>query len=178
MNSFLIYKPKFDFKLQSYFSIDRHLIWSEQTRKAFKTHNRVFTLMCILPIPDDTELWQQIFRLFFGFTVSVSVSCGLVSSIVYVSKYAGDNLEESVKTIFQIAAYANVTYMMVIAFLKQRKIKEILRRFQETYDNSKQQRVLDFDKLNISQTNSKYQFQIKAKLHSNIWWKQMIKAKG
>lgn len=68
----------------------------------------------------------------------MSCVCGLLSSIVYVSKYAKDNLEESVKTIYQIAAYTNVTYMMVIAFLKRKEIFAIFRRFQEIYDKSKQ----------------------------------------
>lgn len=105
--------------------------------KAFKSHNRIFTLMCILPISENSELWEKILRLIFGFTVSVSVSCGLVSSIIYVSKYADDNLEESVKTIFQIAAYLNVVYLMAIGFLKKNDIFDIFNKFQNIYDDSK-----------------------------------------
>lgn len=93
--------------------------------------------MCILPISENSELWEKILRLISGFTVSVSVSCALVSSIIYFSKYADDNLEESIKTIFQIAAYFNGTYLMAIGFLKQNEIFDILNKFQNIYDDSK-----------------------------------------
>lgn len=97
----------------------------------------MLTLMCILPSTDSDEFWKNILRLIFAFTLSMSVAGGLAASIVYVSKYAGDNLEESVKTVYQIIAYANVTYVMVTAYLKRNDFRAILRRFQEVYDASK-----------------------------------------
>lgn len=109
--------------------------------KAFKTHQRIFTLMCILPIAELADLWKKIFRLIFGLTILFSVLCGLVSSIVYVTKYSNDNLEESVKTVFQIAAYANVTYMMGTAFLKRDNISDVLSRFQKIYDSKNEMPV-------------------------------------
>lgn len=87
-------------------------------------------------MPEGTGVWEKILILIFGFTVTASVSCGLVSSTIYVLKYAGDNLEESVKTIFQIAAYANAVYMMCTAFIKHSDIEELLREYQNIYDAS------------------------------------------
>lgn len=105
--------------------------------KAFKTHQATFTLMCILPMAESTQLWKRIFIVIFGITIPISVLCGLGASLVYVSRYANVDLEGAVKTVFQIAAYVNVSYMIIIAFFKRSKIIKVFRTFQNIYDTSK-----------------------------------------
>lgn len=104
--------------------------------KAFAIHQATFTLLCVLPIPNHIQLWKKLLMLAFGIIVPVSVWSGLLASIVYVSKYAHVDLVESVKTVFQIAAYANVSYMLTTAFLKQQSIIDVFKRFQDIYDSS------------------------------------------
>lgn len=105
--------------------------------KVFRTHHFIFTLMCIFPKGETTPLWKQVLILIFGIIIPTSVLWGFAASFVYVLKFANVDLEESVKTVFQIAAYVNVSYMMIIAFLKRDKIINIFNRFQHIYDNSK-----------------------------------------
>lgn len=105
--------------------------------KAFPTHQRVFTMMCILPMADNTETWKKILIVLFGATVPLSVISGFLASVVYVSKYATVDLEESVKTVYQIAAYMNVSYTVTLALLRRNQILEVIKKFQSIYDASK-----------------------------------------
>lgn len=102
--------------------------------KAFATHRRLFRWMCIFPMAENTELWKKILMTVFGISVPLIEVFGLMASIVYVSKYATADLEGSVKTLFQIAAYINVSYVMAVAFFKRKQILNIFKRFQSIYD--------------------------------------------
>lgn len=104
--------------------------------KAFSTQRRIFQLMCIFPLADDATLWKRITVFIFGFATTLSQLLALITSVVYVSKYATVDVEDSAKTIFQIAAYVNSSYLMCVAFLKRNQMLYIVKKFQRIYDAS------------------------------------------
>lgn len=104
--------------------------------KAFTTQRRIFQLMCIFPLADETKLWKRIVVFCFGLATTLSQLLALLTSIVYVSKYANVNLADSARTIFQIAAYVNTSYLMCVAFLKRKQMLHIVNEFQRIYDAS------------------------------------------
>lgn len=101
--------------------------------EAFATHRRIFQLMCIFPLTDKAELWERMMVFMLGFATTLSQILALLTSIVYVSKYATVDLEDSAKTIFQIAAYMNSSYLMCVAFLKRNQMLLIVNKFQRIY---------------------------------------------
>lgn len=105
--------------------------------KAFATHQRLFKLMCIWPLADDSSLWKKILITVLGVTVVLSEVLGLLASLVFVAKYVTIDLEGSVKTVFQIAAYINTTYVMFIAFSRRQRIIKLIKKFQRIYDASR-----------------------------------------
>lgn len=104
--------------------------------KAFSTQCRIFQLMCIFPLADEASAWKRITVFCLGLATTLSQVLGLVTSVVYVSKYVHIDLEASAKAIFQIAAYANTSYLMCVAFLKRKKMRKIIYKFQHIYDAS------------------------------------------
>lgn len=104
--------------------------------KAFSTQRRIFQLMCIFPLIDEASMWKRMTVFILGFATTLSQILALVTSIVYVSKYATVDLEDSAKTIFQIAAYANSSYLMCVAFLKRNQMLHIVNKFQLIYNAS------------------------------------------
>lgn len=105
--------------------------------KAFETHQRIFQLMCIFPMTADIELWKQLLVKIFAVTLHITEILGLVTSLMFVGKYATSDLEGSVKTLFQIAAYSNVIFVMVVAFIKRSQIVNFIQTYQIIYDTSK-----------------------------------------
>lgn len=105
--------------------------------KAFATHQRLFKLMCIWPLADDSSLWKKILITVLGVTVVFSEVLGLLASLVFVAKYVTIDLEGSVKTVFQIAAYINTTYVMFTAFSRRQRIIKLIKKFQRIYDASR-----------------------------------------
>lgn len=104
--------------------------------EAFSTHRRIFQLMCIFPMTDKANLWKRTMVFMLGLATTLSQILGLLSSVVYVSKYATVDLEDSAKTIFQIAAYTNTSYTLTAAFLKRNQMLQIINKFQRIYDAS------------------------------------------
>lgn len=104
--------------------------------EAFSTHQRIFQLMCIFPLADEANIWKRMTVFVLGITTTLSQILGLLTSIVYVSIYAKEDLEDSAKTIFQIAAYVNTSYLMCVAFLKRNQMLHIVNEFQRIYDTS------------------------------------------
>lgn len=105
--------------------------------EAFSTHQRLFKLLYIFPIAHDTALWKKMLIPIFGIIVPLCEVLGLLTSIAFVVKFISIDLEGSVKTVFQIAAYTNVMYVMLIAFLKRKQMLELIKTFQHIYDASK-----------------------------------------
>lgn len=104
--------------------------------KAFATHQLVFNWMSILPVANETALWKRILMNIFAITVTLFEVLGLLTSVVFVEKFASIDLEGSVKTVFQIAAYANVTYVLFVAFLSRKKMSKLINKFQRIYETS------------------------------------------
>lgn len=104
--------------------------------EAFSTHRRIFQLMCIFPLAHKANLWKRMTVFILGFVATLSQILALLTSVVYVSKYATVDLEDSAKTIFQIAAYVNSSYLMCAAFLKRNQMLQVVDKFQRIYDAS------------------------------------------
>ena len=104
--------------------------------EAFSTQRRIFQIMSIFPLVDEASMWKRITVFILGLATTLSQILGLVTSIVYVSKYATVDLEDSAKTVFQIAAYMNSSYLMCVAFLKRKQMLQIVQKFQRIYDAS------------------------------------------
>lgn len=107
------------------------------TMKAFSTHQRLFQMMCIFPLPDETKLWKKYLWIIFAISLHVMEILGLISSVMFVITYIDVDLEGSVKTLFQIAAYVNVTYVMIITLFQRSQFTNFIKMFQTIFDASK-----------------------------------------
>lgn len=103
--------------------------------EAFSTHRRIFQLMCIFPLPDESSVWERMIVFMLGIATTLSQILALLTSIVYVLNVSTD-IADSVKTVFQIAAYMNSSYLMCVAFLKRNHMLHIVNKFQRIYDAS------------------------------------------
>lgn len=81
-------------------------------------------------------MWKRTAVFILGISTTLSQILALLTSIVYVSRYASEDLEDSAKTVFQIAAYTNSSYLMCVSFLKRNQILHIVNEFQRIYDTS------------------------------------------
>lgn len=63
--------------------------------------------------------------------------CAVIASAIFFLKFVSVDLNQSLYAMFQIAAYTNVTYIYIAAFLLRHKITAVFDSLTEIYEESK-----------------------------------------
>lgn len=101
--------------------------------QSFKT----FVLLCICPPDPTADKWIKL-RNFSFLSLAISfVLLGNISSITFIMKYIGTDLENSLFACLQVAALTETIYTIFVALLIRNKITMIFDEFQTFYDSSK-----------------------------------------
>lgn len=104
----------------------------------FKTHRRIFTLLCILPAPTNYGKKKKFFNIFLTIFAISSLLISLLASANYFVKFISSDLKSSMSAIFTTFITMGVLYTYLVAFINKRKIIKVLNGFQMCYESCKQ----------------------------------------
>lgn len=99
--------------------------------RPLKTNQQVLRWICVLPWDESTSKWKKIAISMFALSVFIVNVSAVAASIVRLKSSIATDLEESLYSLFPIAASSSATYAMVVAFLSYRKIDGIFRKLSE-----------------------------------------------
>lgn len=105
--------------------------------KPFATNRQVLTWFCVCPFDQSTIILKKMFFIIVTLFLFASVFSGAVSSIVFFVNNLSIDLKNSFYCIFQIAAFSNLSYLYIVAFVSRKKIYAFLTTFDEIYKESK-----------------------------------------
>ena len=106
--------------------------------KALVTTQRVLTWYRICHANESTtSSWQKMLFSIFSVVCLIANACAVAASVTFLLKFISSNLEESLYALFQCAAYSNVVYIHIAAFLQRKKVTSVFESLTEIYETSK-----------------------------------------
>ena len=119
--------------------------------KALVTTQRVLTWYRICHANESTtSSWQKMLFSIFSIVCLIANACAVAASVTFLLKFISSNLEESLYALFQCAAYSNVVYIHIAAFLQRKKVTSVFESLTEIYETSKK---LDFKQARFSDSD-------------------------
>lgn len=100
-----------------------------------KTSQRVLAWLCICPFDESANKRTKI--IIFALSIFAANLCSVAASVAFFFTFVSINLEESLYSILQIAAYFYVTYAMIMTFISRRKFNTIFEKLSKIFDTSK-----------------------------------------
>lgn len=104
--------------------------------KPLKTNQQVLTWLCICENETSTKL-EKFAHVSFSVFVSVFLSWGDLSSMMFFIKFAAIDLEESLYALFQVAGLSGMAYLIFVVPFSRRAISATFDSLSKIYDASK-----------------------------------------
>lgn len=110
---------------------------SMKAMKPLECNYRALIWLCVNPNEKNVSRWLKAIRITFALSVFVANSCAVIASIAFFSTFVSIDLEESLYSLLQIAAYIFVVYASIATFVTRRKFHKIFKDLSEIYEKCK-----------------------------------------
>lgn len=105
--------------------------------KPLVMNRRVLTWLCVFPLDEVTTRKGKLTCIVFSFGVSLTIFSGLTGSVVFFLKFMSTDLEESLYSLFQIAAIFSSANAIVVAFVMRHRIPKMFVNLTRIYEKCK-----------------------------------------
>lgn len=102
--------------------------------KPLVTDKRILTWLCLLPAKENTSKGRKWLYILLVLGIIVANLTVILSSSMYVVKYASVDLQETLVGLCQTVGVIPMTNSIVIAFVLRHKISPVFEKLSEIYD--------------------------------------------
>lgn len=100
-------------------------------------NRQILTWLCLYSWDESTSKKKKVAIIIFTLSVFIANLCGVVASIVFFKRAFSVDMESCLYSIYQIAAFSNCIYVMIVAFFLRNRISDIFRRISDIQHTSK-----------------------------------------
>lgn len=97
---------------------------------------RVLSLVYVYPFEKGTSIWKKILCVIFTFIFFITAVSAFISSVLFFSGNFSTNIEQSLYSLFQIAAFSSLTYMTIVLFYSRKELTGFLDKLTQLYEAS------------------------------------------
>lgn len=100
--------------------------------RALGLNKKIFEVVGLHPC--EETLFKRLIFLSTGIFLFILVFVGLISSILTIIKYLGNDFDKVLYGLFQIGCLFSTSFSWIVLFLSQQKVKTVFNKFQQAYD--------------------------------------------
>lgn len=90
-----------------------------------ETNRRLLTWVSVIPADENTNIFMKFVYKISSLVIFATCFGVTIASVTYYLKLASTNLEKSLYSLAQIAAFSSMTYIIIVTFFIRNKIPTI-----------------------------------------------------
>lgn len=105
--------------------------------KFLQTNKRVLTWLCVCSPDAHASKWQRVFMITFAISILAANGSAILIDLYFFRQSLAKDLDNSLYSLFQIAASGSVTYELIVAMCLKNRFDRIFEKLSDIQNASK-----------------------------------------